>query len=66
NRPHAVALSSADLSKGTLKKQSIVRADYPLVAEKNIIQTKIASVTPAFLARVKKEIGTLYQLNTGK
>jgi mRNA interferase MazF len=61
-RPYSVALSAEDLASGNLKKQSLVRADYPLVAEKTIIRAKIASATPALLNRVKLKMRELYEI----
>ena len=58
---YGVVLNQPDLDQGALKKQIVVRTDYPLVIEKSLIRSKIAEkVKPAFLAQIKKKLGQLY------
>ena len=56
-----VNIKQSDLKQGTLKKESTIQADFPVVIEKDAAK-KIAEVKPEVMSKVKKKIKTLLKL----
>lgn len=59
---YCIPLNPGDLQIGHLKKQSIIRADFPLVIEQKLIQRAIGKITSDKLNQVKRRIRQLYDL----
>lgn len=60
--PFDVLLMQSDLKLGSLKEESVIQADFPVVIEKLCILKIIGEISGGKLSEVKKKIRELYGL----
>ncbi len=60
--PFSPPLQQEDLEEGSLKKESVTRADFSLAVEKSLIKRRIAKAKPEYIIRIKGLTKKLYDL----
>ena len=58
--PFSIAVTTADLSEGTLLKSSVIKADKLFAIEQQLIQTEIGVISQGKLEEVKSSVFRLF------
>ncbi|MFH1588206.1 MAG: type II toxin-antitoxin system PemK/MazF family toxin [Candidatus Diapherotrites archaeon] len=60
--PFDIELNEKDISEGTLKEESVIQTDFPVVIEKRSIAKPVGKITKQKLNEVKEKIKELYSI----
>ncbi|MBI4044673.1 MAG: type II toxin-antitoxin system PemK/MazF family toxin [Candidatus Diapherotrites archaeon] len=60
--PFDIDLKENNLISGTLKQESVIQADFPVVIEKTSVSQKIGKISEQKLKEVKQKLKELYEL----